>query len=131
MGDIQIIIQFLFWCLSVQMRLLKSVQVIVCLHIFTIFSFLAKMLSSLSRNDKNFARNENIRKICKRTITWTDFNLFIKKCLWTIRWLIGLWKNIHLWRHLAVNYVKMQAQDCALLSFSNYTETQSKYPVLH
>ena len=49
--------------------LLKPVQVIVCLHIFPIFSFLAKMLSSLSRNDNIFARNENIGKICKRTIT--------------------------------------------------------------
>ena len=48
---------------------LKSVQVMVRLHIFPIFSFLAKMLSFLSRNDNIFARNENIGKICKRTIT--------------------------------------------------------------
>ena len=47
----------------------KSVQVMVCLHIFPIFSFLAKMLSSLSRYDNIFARNENIGKIYKRTIT--------------------------------------------------------------
>ena len=47
---------------------LKSVQVI-----SPIFSFPAKMLSSLSRNDNIFARNENIRKICKRTITRMDF----------------------------------------------------------
>ena len=46
----------------------KSVQVIVCLHIFPIFSFLAKMLSSLIRNDNIFARNESIGKIYKRTI---------------------------------------------------------------
>ena len=53
--------------------LLKSVQVMVCFRIFPIFSFLAKMLSFLSRNDNIFARNENIGKICKQTITWTDF----------------------------------------------------------
>ena len=53
---------------------LKSVQVIVCLHIFSIFSFLAKMLSSLSRYVNIFSRNENIGKMCKRTITWTDFS---------------------------------------------------------
>ena len=41
----------------------------VSLHIFPIFSFLAKMLSSLSRNDNVFARNENIGKICKLTVT--------------------------------------------------------------
>ena len=40
--------------------LLKSVQDMVCLHIFPIFLFLAKMLSLLSRNDNIFARNENI-----------------------------------------------------------------------
>ena len=43
------------------------------LHIFPIFLFLAKMLSFLCRKDNIFARNENIGKICKRTITWTDF----------------------------------------------------------
>ena len=53
---------------------LKSVQVMVRLRIFPIFSFLAKVLSFLSRNDNIFARNENIRKICKRTITWTYFS---------------------------------------------------------
>ena len=49
------------------------------MHIFQIFSFLAKMLSSLSRNDNIFARNENIGKICKRTITWTDFILSVDR----------------------------------------------------
>ena len=29
------------------------------------------------RKDNIFARNENIGKICKRTITWTDFNCII------------------------------------------------------
>jgi hypothetical protein len=33
----------------------------------------SKTLSFLSRNDNIFARNENIGKICKWTITWTDF----------------------------------------------------------
>ena len=42
-------------------------------YIFKTFSFLAKMLSFLCRKDNIFARNENIGKICKRTITWTDF----------------------------------------------------------
>ena len=41
---------------------IESVQVLVRLHIFPIFSFLEKMLSSLSRNDNIFARNENIGK---------------------------------------------------------------------
>ena len=41
-------------------ELLKSVQVMVRLHIFPIFSFLAKMLSFLCRRDNIFARNENI-----------------------------------------------------------------------
>ena len=54
---------------------LKSVQVMVCLHIFPIFSFLAKTLSFPSSNNNIFARNENIGKICKRTITWTDFSV--------------------------------------------------------
>ena len=36
---------------------------------FPIFSFLSKMLSILCRKDYIFARDENIRKICKRTIT--------------------------------------------------------------
>ena len=56
--------------------LLKSVQVMVRLHIFPIFSFLAKMLSFLLRDDNIFARNENIGKICKQTITWTDFSSY-------------------------------------------------------
>ena len=43
----------------------KSIQVKVRLHIFLIFSYLAKMFPSLSRNDNIFARNESIRKICK------------------------------------------------------------------
>ena len=38
--------------------ILKSVQVMVCLHIFLMFSFLAQMLSFLSRYDNIFARNE-------------------------------------------------------------------------
>ena len=42
--------------------------------LFLILSFLAKMLSSLSRNDNIFARNETMGKICKRTITWTNFS---------------------------------------------------------
>ena len=37
------------------------------LHIFTIFSCLAKMLWSLSRNDNILARNENIERIYKQT----------------------------------------------------------------
>ena len=41
---------------------LKSVQVMVRLHIFPIFSFLAKMLSFL----------------CQQTITWTDFRFKIR-----------------------------------------------------
>ena len=50
---------------------LKSVQVMVRLHIFPIFSFLAKMLSFLSTT---FLREMKISvKISKRTITWTDF----------------------------------------------------------
>ena len=57
--------------------LLKYVQVIGRLHIFPIFSFLTKMLSSLSRNDNIFATNENIGKICKRTTTWTDFMYYV------------------------------------------------------
>ena len=57
---------------------LKSVEVMVRLHIFPIFSFLAKMLSFLLRDDNIFARNENIRKICKQTITWTDFTKDIR-----------------------------------------------------
>ena len=58
------------------------------LHIFPIFSFLAKMLSSLFRNDNTFPRNENIGKICKRTITWMDFSsrtqniIMIKVIFW-------------------------------------------------
>ena len=58
----------------------KSVWVMVCLHIFPVFSFLAKILSSNSRNDNIFARNENIGKICKRTTTWTDFRIIF---LWS------------------------------------------------
>ena len=53
---------------------LMSVQVMIRLHVFPIFSFLAKILSFLLRDDNIFARNENIEKICKRTITWTDFS---------------------------------------------------------
>ena len=49
------------------------------LHIVPIFSFLAKMLSFQLRDDSIFARNENIGKICKRTITWTYFRLVVKK----------------------------------------------------
>ena len=49
---------------------LKSNQVMVPLHIFPIFSFLAKMLSFLLRDDNIFAWNENIGKICKRTIKY-------------------------------------------------------------
>ena len=41
---------------------LKSVQVMVRLHIFPIFSFLAKMLSFLLRDDNIFARNEKSEK---------------------------------------------------------------------
>ena len=63
------------------MNKLKSVQVIVRLHIFLIFSFLANFLSFLLRDDNIFARNENIVKICKRTIIWTDFSNLI----WTLR----------------------------------------------
>ena len=48
---------------------LKYVQVMVRWHIFRIFSFLAKMLSFLLRDDNIFERNENMGKICKRTIT--------------------------------------------------------------
>ena len=59
-------------------RWLKSVQFMVRLHIFPILSFLAKMLSLLLRVDNIFARNENIGKICKRTITWTDFSMYLK-----------------------------------------------------
>ena len=42
-------------------------------YFYPMFSFLAKILSFLLRNDNIFARNLNIGKICKRTITWTDF----------------------------------------------------------
>ena len=42
---------------------------------FSIFSILGKMLSYLLRDDNIFARNENIGKICKQTITWTDFSI--------------------------------------------------------
>ena len=52
-----------------QKLVLKSVQVMVHLHIFPIFSFLTHMLSSLSINDNVFAKNENIGKTWKRTIT--------------------------------------------------------------
>ena len=45
---------------KVKVIIVKSIQVMVCWHIFLIFSFLAKMLSSLSRNHNIFARNENI-----------------------------------------------------------------------
>ena len=48
---------------------IKSVQIMVPLHFFPIFSFLAKVLSFLP-----FDRNENIWKICKRTVTWTEIN---------------------------------------------------------
>ena len=44
---------------------------------FPIFSFLAKMLSFLLRAEMTTFLPEmklNIGKICKRTITWTDFN---------------------------------------------------------
>ena len=51
----------------------ENIQVMVRLHIFPIFSFLAKMLSFLCKQDNNFSRNENIGKTCKRTITWTGF----------------------------------------------------------
>ena len=61
--------QSIFYKSYNELSLLKYVQVIVRLNIFTIFSFLAKMLSFLLRDDNIFARNENIRKICKRTIT--------------------------------------------------------------
>ena len=57
---------------------IKSVQVIIRLHIFLIFSFLEKMLSFLSRYDNIFARNETIGKKCKRTITWMDFIMFFE-----------------------------------------------------
>ena len=66
------------WIIFTLKNLLKSVQVMVRLHIFPIFSFLAKMLSLLSRNDNIFARNENIWKICKWTTTWTDFRSIIE-----------------------------------------------------
>ena len=39
------------------------VQVTICLTIFQIFSFLAKMLSFLLRNDNIFTRNENIENM--------------------------------------------------------------------
>jgi len=42
---------------------------IVGLHIFPKFLFLVEVLSFLQRKDNIFARNENIRKICKQTIT--------------------------------------------------------------
>ena len=35
----------------------------------------ACIFSFLLGNDNIFARNENIGKICKRTITWMDFNI--------------------------------------------------------
>ena len=47
-------------------------------YIFPIISFLAKFLSSLSRNDNIFARHENIGKICKWTITWMDLRVCFK-----------------------------------------------------
>ena len=50
------------------LHLVKSVQVMVRLHIFPIFSFLEKMLSSLSRNDNIFARNESGPKL-KQTLS--------------------------------------------------------------
>ena len=53
--------QSVWSCISILVSL-KSVQVMVCLHIFP------------CRKDNIFARNENIGKICKRTITWMDFN---------------------------------------------------------
>ena len=80
------------------MTSLKSSQVMVRLHIFPVFSFLSKMLSSLSRNDNIFARNENIGKICMRTITWTDFSWkFLniardRKDFWTRKMLKNPWK---------------------------------------
>ena len=52
------------------------------MHIFPIFLFLAKMLSFLHSKDNIFARNENIGKICKRTITWTDFSYVIMSYLY-------------------------------------------------
>ena len=55
-------------------NVLKSVQVMVRLHIFPIFSFLAKTLSFLLRDDNIFARNENIGKIRMWMITWTDYS---------------------------------------------------------
>ena len=68
-----------FWEVSVvvvkKLQLLKSVQVMVRLHILMMISFLAKMLLSFLLRDDNFlARNESIGKICKRTITWMDFS---------------------------------------------------------
>ena len=54
---------------SIGSVLVKSVEIMVRLHIFSIFSFLAKMLSFLLRDDNIFARNENTGKICKQTIT--------------------------------------------------------------
>ena len=81
--------------------LLKSVQVMVRLHIFPIFSFLAKMLSYLLR-----ARNENIGKICKLTITWTDFTSTVYIIL------------IHDNTYYLIHYMYMQV--VRAYSFSNY-----------
>ena len=50
---------------------LKSVQVMVR----NIFISGKNMVSFLLRDDNIFARNENIGKICKPTITWLDFSL--------------------------------------------------------
>ena len=52
-----------------QKLVLKSVQVMVRLHIFPIISFLAKMLSFWLRDDNIFSRNESIGKMCMQTIT--------------------------------------------------------------
>ena len=50
-------IMIIFW-----VRELKSIQVMVRLHIFPIFSFLGKVLSFLKRDDNIFARKEIIGK---------------------------------------------------------------------
>ena len=55
----------------------------VSLHILPIFSFLAKMLSFLCKQDNIFARNENIGKTCKQTITWTGINIY-GPYFWTV-----------------------------------------------
>ena len=90
------------WACLIRTILLKSVQVMVCLHIFPIFSFLAKMLSFLRSYDNMFARIENIGKTCKLTITWTDYDLYN----------YDFSKKLRIFVVRSYNYTKVQQKEC-------------------